>query len=115
TWSMWAGKLTALLIMLYVTLAVAIATTIVVQTFKHYYNFELGLYVKSVLLFGGIEVALLAVLMFFGHVLMNNRNVGYLVALLYFISFSVLNALHHEHVLYQVFNLPSARYSDMNG
>jgi len=115
TWAMWAGKLTALLIMLYATLAAAILTTISVQAAKHYYNFELGLYVKSVFLIGGIEVMLLAVLMFFGHILTNNRNVGYLVALAYFISFSVLNALHYEHVLYQVFNLPQARYSDMNG
>jgi len=115
TVAVWAGKLTALLIMLYFTLAAAVLTTMGVQASKHYYNFELGLYVKSVFLVGGIEVMMLAVLMFFGHILMNNRNIGYLIALAYFISFTVLNALHYEHVLYQVFSLPGANYSDMNG
>src|SRR5206468_1151323 len=58
---------------------------------------------------------LFAIMTFFAHIITNNRNVGYLVALLYFISLSVLGALHFEHRLYQVFNLPDIRYSDMNG
>ena len=115
TWAMWAGKLAALVIMLYVTLAAAVLTTVGVQFFKHYYNFEFGVYLRAVFFVTGTDVILFAVMCFFAHILTNNRNVGYLVALLYIISVSVLNALRFEHRLYQVFNLPDARYSDMNG
>jgi len=115
TWSMWLGKLTALLIMLYATLAAAVLTTISVQLAKGYYNLELGVYAKSVFFVTGIDVVMFAVLTFFAHIVTNNKNVGYLFALLYIISFSALNALHFEHRLYQVLNLPDIRYSDMNG
>ncbi len=115
TWSMWLGKLTALLLMLYATLAMAVLTTICVQLGKGYYNLELGVYAKSIFFVTGIDVVLFAVLTFFAHVLTNNKNVGYLFALLYIISSSALGALHFEHRLYNVMNLPDIRYSDMNG
>jgi ABC-type transport system involved in multi-copper enzyme maturation permease subunit len=114
TAAMWAGKLTALVVMLYATLAAAVLTTIGVQIVKRYYNFELGVYFKSVMLITGTEVVMFAVLMFFAQIVANNRNLGYLAALLYLISLSALGALHFEHVLYHVFDLPSLRYSDMN-
>jgi len=115
TWSMWAGKLTALIVMLYLTLAGAVLTTILVQLFKGYHNLELGVYAKDVFFVTGIDVVLFAVMTFFAHILTNNRNLGYLIALLYFIGTIVINALHFEHHLYQVFNIPNVKYSDMNG
>ncbi len=115
TMAMWAGKLTALVLMLYATLAVAVLTTMSVQIAKHYFNFELAVYFENVMLITGTEVVMFAVLMFFAHILTNNRNLGYLAAVFYLIAVSALGPLHYEHTLYRVFDLPAMRYSDMNG
>jgi len=115
TWSMWAGKLTALFIALYIALATAVLTTIAVQAAKHYYNFELGLYFRGVFLVIGIQLLMITVLVFFGQIITNNRYIGFLIALFYIIGQSVMQALHYEHRLYSVFNPPDMTYSAMNG
>jgi ABC-2 type transport system permease protein len=115
TWAIWAGKLTALCIVLYFTLSAAVLTTIAVQASKHYYHFELGLYFRGAFLILGIKLLLITILMFLGQIITNNRYVGFLIALFYIIAQSVLDALHYEHHLYQVFVLPNTTYSDMNG
>jgi ABC-type transport system involved in multi-copper enzyme maturation permease subunit len=115
TWAIWAGKLTALAIATYATLVPATLTTMGVQIAKHYYAFELPVYFKSIFLVQGVQLVMLAILMFVAQILTNNRYVGFLVALLYIIAFPVMNALHFEHRLYQPFNLPDVTYSDMNG
>ena len=61
TWAIWAGKLTALCIMLYLTLLAAVLTTIAVQAFKHYHHFELGLYFRGVFLVLGIKLLLVTI------------------------------------------------------
>jgi ABC-type transport system involved in multi-copper enzyme maturation permease subunit len=115
TWTIWAGKLTALCITLYITLFAAVLTTISVQAFKHYHHFELGLYFRGAFLILGMKLLLITVLMFIGQVLTNNRYVGFLIALFYIIAQAVMDALHYEHHLYQLFVLPDTTYSDMNG
>ncbi len=115
TWSIWAGKLTALFITLYIALAVAVITTIGVQAYKHYFNFELGLYFRGVFLVLGLQLLMITVLMFIGQIITNNRYVGFLIALFYIIAQPVMQGLHYEHRLYSVFDLPAMTYSDMNG
>jgi ABC-2 type transport system permease protein len=115
TWTIWAGKLTALCITLYITLFAAVLTTISVQAVKHYHHFELGLYFRGAFLILGMKLLLITVLMFIGQVLTNNRYVGFLIALFYIIAQAVMDALHYEHHLYQLFVLPETTYSDMNG
>jgi len=115
TWAIWAGKLTALCIVLYLTLCAAVLTTIAVQASKHYHHYELGLYFRGAFLILGIKLLLITILMFLGQILTNNRYVGFLIALFYIIAQAVMDALHYEHHLYQLFVLPSTTYSDMNG
>jgi ABC-type transport system involved in multi-copper enzyme maturation permease subunit len=115
TWSIWAGKLTALCITLYITLLAAVLTTIAVQATKGYHHYEFGLYFRGAFLILGIKLLLVTILMFIGQVITNNRYVGFLIALFYIISQVVLQALHYEHHLYQVFSPPDTTYSDMNG
>jgi len=115
TWTMWGGKLTALIVMLYATLGVAVLTTVIVQLSKGYTHLEPMLYLQGVFMVDGMDVLLFAVLMFFAQIVTNNKYVGYLFAVAYIISTIALNAMHFEHRLYQVFNLPDIRYSDMNG
>jgi ABC-type transport system involved in multi-copper enzyme maturation permease subunit len=115
TWAIWAGKLTALCITLYFTLFAAVLTTIAVQATKHYHHYELGLYFRGAFLILGIKLLLITILMFLGQIITNNRYVGFLIALFYIIAQAVMDALHYEHHLYQVFVLPATTYSDMNG
>jgi ABC-type transport system involved in multi-copper enzyme maturation permease subunit len=115
TWAIWAGKLTALCIVLYLTLFAAVLTTISVQAVKHYHHYELGLYFRGAFLILGIRLLLVTILMFVGQIITNNRYVGFLIALFYIIGQIVLDALHYQHHLYQVFVLPDMTYSDMNG
>ncbi|HEV7573475.1 MAG TPA: M1 family aminopeptidase [Thermoanaerobaculia bacterium] len=115
TWAIWAGKLTALCITLYFTLFAAVLTTIAVQATKHYHHFELGLYFRGAFLILGMKLLLVTILMFLGQIITNNRYVGFLIALFYIVAQVVLDALHYQHHLYQVFVLPDTTYSDMNG
>lgn len=115
TWTIWAGKLTALIIALYSTLGVAVLTTIIFQLAKGYTRIEPAVYARGVFFVNGIDVVLFAVMMFFAQIITNNKYVGYLLAMVYIISTIAMNAMHFEHRLYQVFNLPVIRYSDMNG
>ncbi len=115
TWAIWAGKLTALCITLYFTLFAAVLTTIAVQAAKHYHHFELGLYFRGAFLILGMKLLLVTILMFLGQIITNNRYVGFLIALFYIVGQVVLEALHYQHHLYQVFVLPDTTYSDMNG
>ena len=112
TWSIWAGKLTALCIVLYITLSAAVLTTISVQAVKHYHHFELGLYFRGAFLILGMRLLLVTILMFLGQIITNNRYVGFLIALFYIIAQVVLDALHYEHHLYQVFVLPDTTELD---
>jgi ABC-2 type transport system permease protein len=115
TWTIWASKLTALLVLLAITIAIGCVTTMGVQTYKQYFNYEVGLYLRGALLVTGVGVLLIAILSFFAQAISGNKFVGFALVLLYFISLSALPALHYEHYLYRLFNRPNAQYSDMNG
>ncbi|HEX9163898.1 MAG TPA: M1 family aminopeptidase, partial [Thermoanaerobaculia bacterium] len=115
TSAVWAGKLVALLALVLFLLASAMAGTVIVQTAKGYHNYEWGLYGKALFLEAGIPVMLVAILAFVLQVLLNNKYVGFLGMLLYFISLPVLPALHFEHDLYRYAQSPPTPYSDMNG
>src|SRR6185436_3955725 len=85
-----------------------------VQLYRHYTNFELGLYARGFVV-TVIPFLLAAALALFFQVISNNKFVGYLLMILYIISEIVLSALHFDHNLYRFGNAPNAPYSDMNG
>jgi ABC-2 type transport system permease protein len=114
TWTQWLAKLTSLVLVVFTTLAAAVLTTIVIQTAKGYHHYELGVYAKSVLQIG-VWLALLTGLAFVMQVLFNQKFVGFLGVMLYFIVNRALPALDHEHRLYRFGSVPPFDYSDMNG
>ncbi len=115
TWVLWASKLTALVAMLLVLLACATVTAIGVQVARGYFNLEPRLYAEGLFLNTGINFIQIAVLALFFQALVNHKHLGFLMMVLYFISFPVLQSLHFEHNLYRYAAGPSAPYSDMNG
>ena len=114
-WALWGAKLIALALVVGALMLVSILTGIGIQASRGYYDFEVGLYLRGMLLVGGVPFLLAAVLALFLQVVANNRYLGYLLMILYFVSGPVLSAWDFDHRLYQYGSAPGAPYSDMNG
>ena len=114
-WVLWGAKVAALAIVVAAMLGTAILTGMGIQASRGYYAFEIGVYLRGMLVLAGIPFTLAAVLAVFLQVVTNHRYAGYLLMILYFLSGPVLSAWDFNHNLYQYAQAPSARYSDMNG
>ncbi|MEK6376011.1 MAG: ABC transporter permease subunit [Acidobacteriota bacterium] len=113
--ALWFGKLLALYLIVVVLLTTAMLSTIAVQTAKGFHDYQLALYVKGLFLEVGLAMLMIATLAFVLQVVTNNKYVGFLLMLLYFVSLAVLPAMHFEHNLYRFANTPPSPHSDMNG
>jgi ABC-type transport system involved in multi-copper enzyme maturation permease subunit len=115
TWAQWAAKFTGLVLVALATLVAAIVTAMIIQTAKGYTNYELGVYARGVFLQIGSLVLLIAALAFIMQVLFNQKFVGFLGVMMWFILARALPALDFEHRLYRYASSPPATWSDMNG
>jgi len=109
-----SGKLLGFLGAMGVLLLVAMLATMGVQTFKGYHHYEFPLYLQALLgvvLPTTIELTALALLV---HTLVNNKYVGHVVMILFYVLTTVLGTWGFERVLYQYGQAPSFTYSDMN-
>jgi ABC-2 type transport system permease protein len=108
------GKLLGFLGAMGVLLLVATLSTVGVQTFKGYHHYEVPLYLQALLgvvLPTTVELTALALLV---HTLVNNKYVGHVVMILFYVLTTVLGTWGFERVLYQYGQAPSFIYSDMN-
>ncbi|HEX2060108.1 MAG TPA: M1 family aminopeptidase [Thermoanaerobaculia bacterium] len=115
TWAQWAAKLTGLMLVILATMVAAVATSILIQAGHRYYNFELGVYAKGIFMEFGFFLLLIAAFAFIVQVVFNQKFVGFLAVLVFFVLNRALPALDFEHRLYRFASLPPATYSDMNG
>lgn len=113
--AVWGGKLAALFAIVVFLLFTAMLATMSVQTAKGYYHYELGLYARGLFITILVPMLMIAALAFVLQIVANNKYVGFLGMLLYFVSMPVLPAMHFEHNLYLFAQSPPAPYSDMNG
>jgi ABC-type transport system involved in multi-copper enzyme maturation permease subunit len=109
------GKIAGLILVQVALLLLMVVAGIAVQTAKGYYNYEIGLYFRY--LFAAtfpalVQLTVLAVLV---HVLVNQKFVGHLVMILFWISRVALGPLGLEHQLFSYGDTPDFTYSDMNG
>jgi ABC-2 type transport system permease protein len=114
-WVFWGGKMAALAVIVLTVLTVGVLTTMGIQLYRGYADFEPGLYALGVGVLIGWPFLLIAVLALAAQVITNQKYVGFLVVLLYFISDPILGAMGWTHNLYQYAQSPPAPYSDMNG
>lgn len=114
-WVYWGGKMTALAVVVVVLLLVASMVTVAIQLAAGYTDIEPGLYASGVLGMTGWPFLLVAVLALSAQVVTNQKYLGFLVILVFFISAPVFGALGWTHNLYQYASSPPAPYSDMNG
>jgi ABC-type transport system involved in multi-copper enzyme maturation permease subunit len=115
TWAIWAAKLTALSVVVIISIAVAMLTTVVIQTAKGFHSYQPSVYAKGLVLEIAPIVLLLAGLAFVLQIFLNNKYLGFFGMLLYVVLDSALPALNLEHRLYQFASTPPGDYSDMNG
>jgi ABC-type transport system involved in multi-copper enzyme maturation permease subunit len=114
-WLPLASKLSALLLVNFLALVLAMVVTIIFQMSKGYFDFELGIYIRGLFLIqlpGWFAVAALAIAC---QVFTNNKVAGFSVMIVYFILLEVVASMSIEHNLYLFGETPSYRYSDMNG
>ena len=108
------SKLTALAAVIVVFLVAGALECVVYQLSRGYTNIEPALYLSDIAL-NTLTFLLIAALALFLQVIANNKFVGYLLIVFYFISRIALTQLHYEHHLYNFGSAPAAPYSDMNG
>jgi len=113
---LFTSKMFALIISVALILSSTIIIGIITQTLYGYHRYQLGVYVKSLLVMDLLSFAFLIVISLFFHYIINNRYIAYFA----FISFIVLNqfiwGLFKVNTNMVKFgSAPNATYSDMNG
>ena len=113
-WVPLAAKFGALLAVIGVFLLVGVVVGIAWQLGHGYTHVEPGLYLATLAL-DAIPFVLLAALALFLQVLANNKFLGYLLTIVWFVAQIGFGLLHWEQNLYNYGNAPGTPYSDMNG
>ncbi len=109
------SKIAALVTTIFIMLCILVLTGIAVQAYRGYFNFELGLYAKSVLGLQFSSYILIALLAFFVQVLINHKFLGYAIMIIYYIWDSQFADAVLQNNLYIFGGVPGYIYSDMNG
>lgn len=115
-WATAVGKLLAMLGLLVVIQLSSMLVGIAGQAAHGYTNFELGLWIREMLVLDLIAMSFLAVLSLLVHAAVNNKFLGYFV----FVGLVVVNSfiwlpLKIQSVMVRYGGTPSYTYSDMNG
>ncbi len=115
-WTPLIGKLSGLALLLVVFMALLTAAGMLAQVISGHREFEIGLYVKTLFGLQLVEYLLFAVLAFVVHVIVDQRYVGHLVAILAFAWVAVLASLFgFEHNLLVYGHGPGWSYTEMRG
>jgi len=115
TWLPFVAKLLALMLVPVVLQVVLMLCGLGIQTAKGYRHYELGLYVEWLFGLQLVDYWLVCVLALVVHSLVNQKYVGHLIMIVYFIALSFSDLLGFEHNLYKYGANGNFTYSDMNG
>ncbi|MCE3278267.1 MAG: hypothetical protein K0S44_458 [Bacteroidetes bacterium] len=112
-----ASKLIALILIQAVLLVVVMITGMVIQMYNGYYNVEPLQYVKELFGFKLIGLTLICIMAMAIQVIINNKYVGYFVAVLILVIIPLVFSLLEWNNQLAFFNSSGPRlpYSDMNG
>ncbi|MDP1744741.1 MAG: ABC transporter permease, partial [Bacteroidota bacterium] len=116
-WVSFASKLTALVSVQIILLFVIMITGMSIQMYNSYYKVEVLQYIKELFGFKLISLSLICALAMAVQVIINNKYVGYFVAVLILILFPIAFSLLEWNNQLLMFNSSGPRlpYSDMNG
>ena len=98
-----------------VMLLILMIAGIIIQATKGYFNFEIGVYLKTLFSDTLIFLTLFTLLTFFIHVIVNQKFLGHAIVVLVFLMTSfILPEMGIEHNLFLFGNFGLGTYSDMN-
>jgi hypothetical protein len=115
TWLTWASQFTTLALIQFVLLLVLIAIGVFLQAVQGYYRFELGVYIKEILVIDFLNLLCMSAWCLFLHNLIPNKYAAHTIIVGVFILTGILFNYGFQNPLYQIWSLPSYTYSDMNG
>jgi len=115
SWTTFASKYIAMLLVTLLLLGVIMATCLVVQVSRSYYVFEFSQYFTGLFVFSFTRYAILLALIMFIQTISPNKFLGFVMVMAYYIISSVLNSIGLEDGLFRPNAIPGYTYSDMNG
>ena len=116
TGMLFSSKVIAIMISIFIVLLASILLGIIAQTFYGYTRYEIGLYVRSLLVIRMIKFTFLIVLSLLLHYLINNRYIAWFAFIVFIIVNSFIWGLLEINSNMLSFGfLPHIEYSDMNG
>ncbi|WP_234795110.1 ABC transporter permease/M1 family aminopeptidase [Hymenobacter arizonensis] len=86
SWVPFLSKLAALWLVQVVLLVIVMLCGLVIQTFKGYFNYEIGLYLQALFLYQLPFLMLMCVLAMVTQVVVNNKYLGFAVMVLYYVA-----------------------------
>ncbi len=114
-WALLFSKFIAILKMQLVLLAVIMVSGMFFQTYKGYYNYEIGLYIQELFGLKFLNYVVWAFLAIFIQTLFKNQYLGLLVLLILAIGIPFLDLIGIELAIFKYNEGPGFSYSDMNG
>jgi hypothetical protein len=111
----WLSRLTAIVIVEFILLAVVMLIGIVMQTSAGYYHYEVLQYFKELYLVTFPQVLTFILLALFVQTVVSNKFVGHAIVIGVFILMPILYSFGWENTLYLIGQVPAYTYSDMNG
>ncbi|MGV3586958.1 MAG: ABC transporter permease [Adhaeribacter sp.] len=114
-WPLFLGKLLGLSLMLALFLILQATAGIIAQTLMGYEHFEIGLYLKIMLGLQFPEYFLFALLALAVHVVVDQKYVGHLVAIILFVFIALASLFGIEHNLLIYGAGPGWAYNEMRG
>jgi len=111
----WLSRLTAVVVVELILLAVAMLVGIFMQTIAGYYHYEVLQYLKELYIVTFPQVLAFILLAFFVQTLVSNKFVGHAILIGIFVLMPILFSFGWENTLYLVGQVPAYTYSDMNG
>ena len=114
-WALFLGKFLGLSLVLVALMALVATAGVLGQMRMGYFDFEIGLYLRILFGLQLIDYILFALLVFVVHAVVNQKHVGYLVALIAYgvIVFPSTFGLEHHLLIYG--SGPRWTYSDIRG
>ncbi len=115
-WVPYVSKFFALVGVILFMQLIAIGLGIIYQLLNGFTDIELSVYFKNLFVNQFASFTLLAFLVMFIHVMVDNKYLGHMaVVLFYIVCFMALPSMGYTHNLYIFSGVPSSPYSDMNG
>ncbi len=116
TWLVCVGKLTALLWVVVIVLALGLLSGVVMQAARGYHRFQMSVYLGELLGWDLIVFVCLSVLAMLAHVVSPNKYVGYFgFVLIVIVNQFVWGVLGWESRMWMFGSLPGYTYSDLFG